>query len=271
MKTILSIMLILIGTASAQAADPNVPPAPKTWAVVVSGINRDPDEQQSKAKTVLRLKLHLLQQLEIPKSNLFLMTSKDSLAYQPDMTEATSENITELLKKLSASVGPQDTFIFYYVGQANIVKDTLRLNLPGADMEHHLLADLLNVIKAQRSLVVLDCPAAGVTIESLRQPGRIIIAGAQANQPFSTRFSQYFVPAMSDEQADYDQDGMITILEAFRYAAMQIDDYYQGHDLIKTENSLLEDDGDGVPSQQPWTQEKNKDGRLAGQWVIYEL
>ena len=115
------------------------------------------------------------------------------------------------------------------------------------DLQHDKLADHLNAIKAKQSLVVLDYPGAGLAIQSLVQPNRIIIAGAQANQPWSTRFSQYFVPAISDEHADYNQDEKISVLEAFRYAVMRLDDYYRQRDLFKTENPILEDDGDGPP------------------------
>lgn len=271
MKKSICIVWLLTLTFAGWAVEPNELSVPKTWAVIISGINKDPDEKQSKALAILQLKLHLKQHLKVPQERLFLMADKESLAFEEGMKESTAEHMSETLKVLSEQVEANDMFIFYYVGQANVVKDTLRLNLPGPDLQHQELVEELNGIKAKQSLIVLDCPAAGLAIKPLLCDGRIVIAGAQANQPWSTRFSQYFIPAMSDEHSDYNQDKQISLLEAFRYAVMRMDDYYRQRDLIKTENPLLEDDGDGIPSQQPWTREKNKDGLLAGELIIYEF
>ena len=57
-------------------------------------------------------------------NNLILgIWDKDSFAYKAGMKEATSKNIRQTLEVLAESIRPEDTFIFYYVGQANIVKD----------------------------------------------------------------------------------------------------------------------------------------------------
>ena len=55
-------------------------------------------------------------------------------------------------------------------------------------------------------------------------------------------------------------------------AAKQLDDFYREKDLLKTETPLLEDDGNGVPSQQPWRfKEKGSDGRVASQFFLAEI
>ena len=244
---------------------------PTTWAVIVSGINKDPEEIQMKGRAVHRLQKLFKQKMAIPKSNIYTLLDRDSFAWQPGTLESTSDNILKILGTLSDSVSPQDTLIFYYTGQANIVKDKLRLNLPGPDLCHDALAESLNAIKAKHSLVVLDSPASGFAVQSLTRHNLILIMGAHVNQPWSTRLSYYFVPAMGDKRSDYNKDGQISVLEAFRYAVMQLDDYYRQRDLIKTENPLLEDDGDAVASQQPWTwQQENKDGQFASEWIIWE-
>ena len=94
-------------------------------------------------------------------------------------------------------------------------------------------------------------------------PGRIAIFGARSDQPYSTRFSEYFVPALVDITADTNGDSNISLLEAFTLASMQLDDLYRLQDLLKTENPVLDDDGDGIPSQQPWRYEQEENDGLA--------
>ena len=48
-------------------------------------------------------------------------------------------------------------------------------------------------------------------------------------------------------------------------------DLYEKQNLLKTESPVLEDDGDGIPSQQPWQYkiEKN-DGLNASEFFLFE-
>lgn len=271
MKQICCIIILILSIGQSGWAEESSDRDPTIWTVIVSGINKDPEEMQMKGQAVLRLQKLFKQKMAIPESNIYTLLGKDSFAYQPETLESTSDSILKVLEILKDTVDPQDALIFYYTGQANIVKDKLRLNLPGSDLCHDVLAEHLNAIKAKRSLIVLDCPASGFAVHSLTKRNRILIMGAHVNQPWSTRLSYYFVPAMGDERSDYNKDGQISVLEAFRYAVMQLDDYYRQRDLIKTENPLLEDDGDAVASQQPWTwQQEKKDGHFASEWIIWE-
>jgi hypothetical protein len=111
---------------------------------------------------------------------------------------------------------------------------------------------------------VLDCPGAGIAIKALTGENRIIIGACTDEQRYSTRFSKYFVPALTDLQTDTDGDGKISVLEAFTSTARQLDDSYRRRDLVQTETPILEDNADGVPSLQPWRyREDNVDGLAA--------
>ena len=43
--------------------------------------------------------------------------------------------------------------------------------------------------------------------------------------------------------------------------AREIDRVYREQDLLKSESAVLEDDGDGIPSQQPWRFQENRGRR----------
>lgn len=253
----------LAAATKAQTADPNQKPETslQTYVLIVSGINRDPEEQQAKDKAVIRLQRFLLG-TGVAQAHVRVLVDQDSFARKGART-STAENLLEAITELASVIEPADRFIFYYVGQANIVAEELRINLPGKDITGKQLAEWINKVKASSMLVVLDCPGAGLAIKALAAKGRIIVGGSRSDQRFSTRFSEYFIPALTDTQSDTDSDGKISLLEAFTATAKRLDDLYREQDLLKTETPLLEDDGNGIPSQQPWRHEHDKNDGLA--------
>ena len=268
-------------------AEPNVPGTTsrsRDHVIMVSGINKDPDEQQRKMRTVMRFHEFVTQHMNVCADAWALLVDPET--YMPlDSRAATATNIKMTLKQLARRMAPNDRLIFYYAGQANVVSDTLRFNLPGPDMTHEQLAQWLDEGMTEvnhdrrypadpnsavnHHLLILDCPGAGLALPELSRPDRIIVCGARSDQPYSTRFSDFFVPALSDTDNDINGDKQISLLEAFQAAVRQTDRMYQDNNLIKTENALLDDDGDGVPSQQPWRFEQiGTDGQAAWRWFF---
>jgi hypothetical protein len=118
-------------------------------------------------------------------------------------------------------------------------------------------------------LIVLDCPGAGLAVKALTGQGRIVIGACTAEQHYSTKFSEYFVPALIDKSNDVNGDGRISLLEAFTSASKCIDDFYRVQSLLTTETPVLEDNGDGAASRQPWKYEQNKkDGLAASRFFL---
>ena len=274
-KTKIIFLLIMlsfqVGSAIAQdAAEPKTTGPGDTYVMIVGGINKDPEERQAKDKAVISLRKFLLEEAQIDPKRMRVLVDENSFA-RKDTGVSTYENLQKVIAEMAGAVKPGDRFIFYYVGQANIVASKLRFNLPGDDMTHQELTEQLKKIKPVQMLIVLDCPGAGLAVKAMTGPGRIVVCGARSDQPYSPRFSQYFIPALIDSTVDTDEDGRISLLEAFTSTAMQLDDLYREQDLMRTETPLLEDDGDGIPSQQPWRYvlEEN-DGLIASKFFLTE-
>jgi hypothetical protein len=239
-----------------------------TYVLIFTGVNKDPEERQAKDKAVIKLRKFFLNDARVDAERLRVLVDSNSFARR-GAELSTAENLKSAVAELEASIKPADTFIFYYVGQANIVAGKLRINLPGGDITHEQLAGWLKEIKASSVLIVLDCPGAGLAVKALTGPGRIIVCGSRSDQPYSTRFSEYFIPALVDDESDTDGDEKISLLEAFTLTSKRLDDLYRQQDLLKTETPLLEDDADGVPSQQPWKYEEyKKDGLAASKFYF---
>ena len=274
-KTITVILLTIMSELSfvdAPGAQQSPEPAKseKTYVLIVSGINKNPKDRRAKDRAVMDLRRFFLDNAGIKPERLYMLVDRESTVRNGSKI-STAENFREQMKKFTAAVNPADRFIFYYVGQANIVADKLRLNLPGADVTHEKLAEWINSIRASSMLIVLDCPGAGLAVKAVAGKGRIIIGACTAEQHYSTKFSEYFVPALLDEKTDTDADGRISLLEAFTSACRDLDDFYRRQSLLTTETPVLEDNGDGAASRQPWRYEQNRtDGLVASRFFFID-
>ncbi len=258
-------LLLALTTSFAAAQVDNAyetPAGSNLYVVLIGGINKDPEEIRSKDRAISRLGQYFIQQVGVDPANLAVLAAPDS--FVSGITGAsTKDGIAAAFSKLQ-SLTPNDRLVIYFAGQANIVGDELRLNIPGPDLTHAELAALLAPLNPGQLTVVLDCPGAGLAAEALAGPNRILIYSARSDQPVSTRFSDYFVPALMLPDSDVDGNGTTTLLEAFQYTVQQIDTLFRDQNLMKSENALLEDNGDATPSQQPWSyQESGNDGAVA--------
>jgi hypothetical protein len=249
------------------ATSRTTPPA-KTHVLIIGGINKDVEERQSKDRSVLKLRKTAPAVFHAKTEEVFTLVDKASLVGRPTGL-CTAQVMEKALKDLADRVQPGDRFIFYYIGQANVVNGQLRFNLSGPDITPDDLSKWIGNIKASTMVIVLDCPGAGLAIKPLAGKGRILLAGARGDQLYSTRFSEFFIPALSNPECDLNHDSRISLLEAFQRAGIEMDEFYRQRNFMKTENPLLEDDGDGIPSQQPWLYKKSKkDGLRAAHFFL---
>jgi hypothetical protein len=75
----------------------------------------------------------------------------------------------------------------------------------------------------------------------------VVAATKSGDEVFFTRFGEPFAKAIAGAgEADLDQDGQVSVLEAFLFASKQADLFYETEERIATEHALLDDNGDGV-------------------------
>ena len=240
----------------------------QTYVLIISGIIKNSKERLAKDRAVIGLRRFILNNAAVESDRLSVLVGRESSVRKGSII-STAGNLKEQIDRLAGAVKTGDRFIFYYMGQANIVSDTLRLNLPGPDITHKQLAEWINGIKASSMLIVLDCPGAGLAVKAVTGQNRIIIGACTAEQHYSTQFSEYFVPALIDEKSDTDEDGRISLLEAFTSASRGVDDFYRRQALLTTETPVLEDNADGIPSRQPWRfKQSKKDGLAASKFFL---
>ncbi|MCC6487975.1 MAG: hypothetical protein IT364_10790, partial [Candidatus Hydrogenedentes bacterium] len=188
---LLTILAMTLGGAAQEPAAAPVPDAGRLHVVLVGGVNKDPEEVRSKDRAMLRLSRYFADTVGVPAERLHVLAAKDS--YVTTATgESTAEGVRATLGQLS-SLSAEDRLIVYYTGQANLVGDSLRLNLPGPDLTHTELTEALAPLHPGLMVLILDCPGAGMAAKPLAAPNRVLVLSARSDQPTSTRFSDYFV------------------------------------------------------------------------------
>src|SRR4029078_11385162 len=84
-------------------------------------------------------------------------------------------------------------------------------------------------------------------IKSVAAKGRMVVTATRNGQETNaTRFTGFFIAALNATDADTDQDGHTSVLEAFAYAIRLTDDVYKRAGRLTTEHARLDDNGDGV-------------------------
>ena len=233
-----------------------------TYLLVVSGIGGEP----AYGDTFHRWSTQMLdvaeEELGIPRERVTYLAEKPERAPDRIDDESKKQALEDAIERLAARTGAGDTVVVLYFGHGNAVDNTAMLNLPGPDISAGELAEALAPLASRTLVVVVTSASSGPFAAALSAPNRIIITatrtGAEDNH---TLFGGYFVQAFSEDNADTDKNGRVSLLEAFQYARHEVGREYRTDNRLLTEHAVLDDNGDGKGSPDPET--LGDDGVLA--------
>jgi hypothetical protein len=139
------------------------------------------------------------------------------------------------------------------------------ITIPAANSYTHMVEDFaaaLGRFGGRPIVFAALTSASGQLLEALSGPGRVVVTATKSGEERNVSvFGQFFVAAFVGEDADVDNDGRLSILEAFSYARREVERAYDKEQKILTEHALLDDNGDGEGSAEPGPEAE--DGRLA--------
>jgi hypothetical protein len=182
-------------------------------------------------------------------------------------SSATRLHLWEVLGRVAADSQPEDAFALLLIGHGTFDGAEYKFNLPGPDITASELSSLLNRIPARRQLVVNMTSASGASASALARKNRIVITATKSgNEKNATVFARYWVDALRDRAADSDKNGMISALEAYRYAERKTAAYFETEKILATEHAMLSDLGtaNGVRDPKP----ENGQGLLAAAFPL---
>jgi hypothetical protein len=136
------------------------------------------------------------------------------------------------------------------IGHGTYQKKVAKFNLRGADISADELAQSMEKDSASWR-VVICASSSSPFIHALSAKDRILITATKSGSEQNySRFGDYLSQALSDERADLDHDGGLTLLEVFLHASAQLALWYDAEGRLPSEQALLDDNADqrGTPA-----------------------
>lgn len=159
---------------------------------------------------------------------------------------ATKPAVEKAFADIASKAKANDEVFILLIGHGSFDGNVAAFNIPGPDLTADDYARLVARLPAQRVVFVNTSSSSGAFLKPLAGPGRVIVTatktGGERNE---TDFPQYFVAAFTDEAADRDRNGHVSVGEAFEYARTKVTEAFQKKGLLLTEHATLDDGGEG--------------------------
>ncbi|HEV3003717.1 MAG TPA: hypothetical protein VGX78_04620 [Pirellulales bacterium] len=228
-------------------------------ALIVCGLPGDVDHRKLFAETVEKLYAGLTTRLGCTPEHTTVLfsdeaTDKDGPALRASRGLATREKLAEVVDEAQSSLKPDDALWVFVLGHAHFDGRFSWLNLPGPDMNQVEFGKLFAPIACREQVFFMTTPVSGFFIKPLAAAGRIVIAATEADAEVNeTIFPVGLASALADppvmQEFDVDGDGRSTLLDVYLWSARATAQEYATGELLATEHSLLDDDGDGRGSE----------------------
>jgi hypothetical protein len=217
------------------AAQQKTQPDANKFAVIINGASGEPVYAKQFEQWTTELQSALASRYNFGERELIVLP------------RATADDVKRTFGQLKSQLQPNNVLFVFLIGHGSFDGKESKFNLVGPDLSAVEYNALLTSLPTNRIVVFNMSSASGEFVKSLSAKGRIIITATKSGQETNaTRFAGYFIAALKATDADTDQDGHVSVLEAFVYASRLTADFYTRAGRLATEHALLEDNGDGV-------------------------
>jgi hypothetical protein len=231
----------MVGIACAQKK--SVPVDANKFAVIINGPGGEVAYAQQFEEWTGQLRSALTERFGFEGKNIRVLAEKAD-AGQP---RATAEEVKKTFAELKSQLDANNVLFVFLIGHGSFDGKEAKFNLVGPDLSASEYNVLLSSLPTRRIVVFNMASASGEFIKSLAAKGRIVVTATRSGQETNaTRFTGFFITALNAADADTDQDGHISVLEAFVYANRLTEDFYKRAGRLATEHALIDDNGDGV-------------------------
>jgi hypothetical protein len=246
------ILLLTLGLSESLAQTEPAPAQPQSdsdrskYAIIINGASGEPAYAKQFQQWTATLRASLSGRYGFAADRIKVLTEKPANAAE---RPATADEVKKVFTSLRAEVNADSVLFVFLIGHGSFDKEA-KFNLVGPDLSASEYNTLLTALPAQRIVIFNMASASGEFIKPLAAKGRVIVTATRNGQESNaTRFMEYFLAALKATDADADQDGHISVLEAFNYANRLTAEFYTRAGRLATEHALLEDNGDGVGHQ----------------------
>lgn len=247
----LVLVMLLACVACAQTTAPTTPPNkkaapldPNKFALIINGAGGEPAYAKQFEEWTAELSSVLSERFGFDTKQIRVLTEKPVDVSAP---KATAEEVKRVFAALKTQLDANNVLFVFLIGHGSYDGKESKFNLVGPDLSASDYNTLLSSLPTRRVVVLNMASASGEFIKSLAAKGRIVITATRNGQETNaTRFAGFFINALNANDADTDQDGHTSVLEAFTYANRLTADFYTRAGRLATEHALLDDNGDGV-------------------------
>jgi chorismate mutase len=232
--------------ASVAPVAPRMPADKNKFAVIISGISGEEVYAKNFSEWTSKLRSSLTGTLGFAEDQVIVFAEKPGEKEQRASAEAVKQTFAALQ---SAAKSDSQIFIFF-IGHGSYDGKIAKFNLIGPDLSASDYAQMIAKLPARNVVVVNTTSASGEFIKPLSGKGRVIVTATRSGtEQNATRFAEYFIAALGNNEADADKNGRVSVLEAFNYASKLTNESYEKAGKLVTEHSLIDDNGDGAGHQ----------------------
>jgi hypothetical protein len=215
--------------------------------LIITGVGGDDEHTQTFHKLATAMIDAAKKKDGLADGNIIYLSEKPELDPKRIRGKSTRENVQQAFADLAARARPNDAVFIILLGHGSFDGREAAFNLPGRDLTPADFATLLGKLATQRVAFVNTSSSSGAFLPTVAGPGRVIVTatktGGERNEP---RFAEYFVEAFSDDAADRDRNGRVSIAEAFEYAKARVAKVYEQEGHILTEHAALDEGAGGT-------------------------
>lgn len=238
----------------------------QTHVLVVSGLGGEPQYSEQFVDWGLKM-VDAAEEAGIPAQNVRFLAEDPEAAPGRIDGRSTRQEVEQAFRELAMQSPPEDRVLVLLIGHGGGAGAEARVSLPGRSLRASEYRALLDQLAPRTVALVNAASASGDFIPILSAEGRIVVTATRSSrQRNAALFGGYFVEAYGGEEADTDRDGRVSLLEAFQYARIETDRYYQDRGLITSETALLEDRTEGSGEPEPGSE--SGVGQLAARFFL---
>ncbi len=233
------------------AVRPGLAVGQQSHLLVITGSTGEPKYGQLFHEWAAKLIVGATTKHGVPAANITYLTEDPAIGGSKS-ARSSKENVEKAFTELAARSSAGDVVVVVLIGHGSVQSGQARFNLPGPDLTAVDYQKLLSQLPDRKIGFVNTASASGAFVSSLSALGRTVVTATRSgNEGNETIFAKFFAEAYSGDGSDADKDGKVSLLEAYNFAAREVERWYGEQNRLMTEHAQLEDDGDSKGASKP--------------------
>jgi hypothetical protein len=224
-------------------------------ALIVCGLPGDSDHRKPFAESVEKIRQALIDNYGFAEPEVRVqfggpIAEGEGPVLSGVRGSAKRDEIESEVAELRNVLRPEDTLWVIVIGHAYFDGKHSSFNIPGKDINEQDFGKLFAGLEAREQVFFIGIPASGFYIKPLSAKGRVIISATEADLEvnevlFPLSLADVLANPPEPSAFDVDHDGNRTLFDLYIVLARNVAQRYTDEELLATEHSLLDDNGDG--------------------------